>query len=109
VAYIDLDSMDSSSSNRPSAWVKWDNRIDAKEKSRETKQLYQADCSARQLRSVHWIDYDASGRVMASGPQYASTLDFKPVVPDSIGESIFEVLCTPALDATTGADANAVG
>lgn len=94
IGYLDIDSM-GYSPDRPSAWVKWDSSRDPTDKARESKELYQARCSTRQLRLVKWIAYDARGSAIGSGPAYASDLDFEPITPDSMGETIFEALCPP--------------
>ena len=91
--YIDFQSIDRTKPDRPSGWVKWDNSKDRTEKSRETKELVEANCAGRRLRTVSWVAYDAIGKVIQSGPVYASTLDFEPVVPESMGAVVFSVLC----------------
>src|SRR5574338_633126 len=91
--WIDFKSIDWTKSDRRSGWVKWDNSKDRRVKAHMTMELVEAGCSSNQMRTVRWVAYDAAGTVVRSGPVYASTLDFEPVIPESMGEIIFSALC----------------
>lgn len=56
------------------------------------KTLVQVKCSPVAYRTMHWVDYDKDGNVVASGDQPAAAWS-ETIVPDSIGEVLFKNLC----------------
>lgn len=75
-------------------WVKMDHSRDNTKIARETKVLFQVSCDQRTVREIHTITYDKYGRVLSSSSDsnYNSN-PLEPVVPDSVGDTIFNNVC----------------
>lgn len=83
--FVDIKTMTFSPVSRPSLWIKTMGK-----KSSYTVDSYEFDCSSRSISQKSTIDYDANGNVIRS-----SEVDsrWQRVVPDSLGEDLFEGMC----------------
>lgn len=68
-----------------------------------SKNLHEIDCGSRKLRLVQFTSYDARGGVeqSSSAPQ-----EWAAVVPDSKGETFYEVFCDGKPDLQSGIEIN---
>ena len=58
----------------------------------ESKILYHIQCDEHKMRIASYVDYDASGAVLASR-NFDFAGAFNPVVPESVGELILDRVC----------------
>ena len=97
--WIDLSSW-SQNGNIRSAWVKslnpgdWDLRNNKKIFYKLI--YYHADCRKRQLGATNVVVYDLKGNVIDNINFDLKFVEYamEPVIPDSVGESLYDVLCS---------------
>lgn len=77
------------------AWVKYVDKKDATEQA-HTLAFEEYDCSGEQSRTLQSIDYDTDGKTSSSEPRAGR---WSRIVPDSLEEGLYKVICTGAMDA----------
>ncbi len=82
---IDIQTLDSSKGNIVSLWLKILN-IKSQANSEEN---YQIDCSARKLKSLSRINYNADGSPVNTLPEK----EWESVIPETIGEILYNDVC----------------
>ena len=75
------------------AWSRADHSKNADVAHYESKDLWYYDCPGRKAAVKSWVNYDRNGKVSASQEVKDYQLDWVSVVPGSVGESRFEVVC----------------
>ena len=55
--------------------------------------LFEVDCDGNRMRMLTQVDYAADGEVLNSFTYHTDVMEWKAVVPDSIGETFAEQAC----------------
>lgn len=76
--------------DRIEVWTKADHSKDRSEKARESKELYEIRCEGQTIRSLQFIDYDASGHVISS---YNYPNSASRAIPDTVGGALVDEMC----------------
>jgi hypothetical protein len=92
VLYVDNASI-VRSRNRGQAWVEFDYSKVKSVRHRSSKELWKFNCVARTSFTASWVDYAVNGSVIRSRSPIETEYDYKPVVPDSLGETVMELVC----------------
>ena len=79
------------------AWELTDERNNQKVKQSESKVLYYYDCRQRSTALKSAIDYDGSGKILESFDWKEGELKWRPVVPDSVGETKLGYVCSSGI------------
>ena len=76
-------------------WVHFENKVADDEGTKTIKQLQTIQCIERRRRIEYFIRNRADGTVVS---QMADSMvfDFDDIIPDTIGESIMNFVCSPA-------------
>jgi hypothetical protein len=90
--YVDTASVVSSGSGR-TYWVRTDAIKDRTVSYRTAKAQWREDCVANTTTLLSYVLYDANGTVSSSETLDYSSQKAKPIVPDTIGESIHNTVC----------------
>lgn len=92
--FIDADTIRETETNKKTVWqATWYERPQATQES-YTKFLYSYDCSNQSAALLSWVDYDRDGDVLNSKSYSPYTLTYEPVVPDTVGDSYFQFVCS---------------
>jgi tetratricopeptide (TPR) repeat protein len=86
--YIDMKTFDDTRSDSARLWIKQTRGSDNVANPYSVEQ-YELNCGARQIRTVSFANYDASGNVI--GSHEGGT--WESVVPDTRGETLFNGMC----------------
>lgn len=92
VYYIDKDSV-TRDSNKARAWFKIDYRAVKTEQAREEKQLDIFNCAEKTSNLLAYTSYRANGTVLKSENWSDNSYEYRPIVPDSIGEFMWTAAC----------------
>jgi hypothetical protein len=86
--YIDMKTFDDGRSDSARLWIK-QSRNSNDDGGPYSVEQYELNCGAREIRTVSVANYDASGNVIGSreGGKSGS------VVPDTLGETLFNGMC----------------
>jgi hypothetical protein len=76
------------------AWEEWDHSADKTTKARKTIVLGHYDCNTREWGIKMFVTYAPSGKAIDSH-QYRY-VDFKRVVPGTVGKSVLDFVCSLA-------------
>lgn len=82
---IDTQTLDFSGGNPVSLWSKSLRR----KTGSYVEEQYQIDCSGREIKLISSIAYSPSGRQTSFGTEG----DWQPIVPDTIGETLYKGMC----------------
>lgn len=74
------------------AWVRWDNADDPNGIHHTLEQTV-VDCKRMTTYVLGWADYDKDGNVTSSGTFEPDKVKVKPIIPESVGESVFTEFC----------------
>ncbi|RYG88587.1 MAG: hypothetical protein EON59_04060 [Alphaproteobacteria bacterium] len=74
-------------------WVKMDHSKDPSVKARQSLTRYRTDCAAETLTMLATVQYDARGRIIASGDFPTYQQQTRAVIPGSAGEAILQNAC----------------
>lgn len=75
------------------AWFRLDHSRDRTLAERETKMLKVFDCGARTSQTISIVAYAASGRILRNESIRHNQYLMRPIVPDTVGETMLEVAC----------------
>ncbi len=84
--FIDAQTIDFGQGNLVSLWVKILNT----NTQNYSQQNYQIDCSGRKIKSISGTNYNYAGDVAFTSP----TQDWQTIVPESIGEILYNGMCS---------------
>ncbi|WP_425230969.1 surface-adhesin E family protein [Sphingomonas sp.] len=84
--------------NRMQTWVQIDFSRDRTVSFRRAMQLWSFDCRAQTEKVISSSTYDSYGRNVDSysEPAYAADTGYEPVVPETIGDKVFSLVCAAA-------------
>jgi hypothetical protein len=93
IYYYDSESLRESGSNIVRIWIRIDYSNNRSERAREAKHLISLNCAESTFALLSYITYDAQGNITSSRniPSYA--IQYSPIIPESIAESLSNVLC----------------
>jgi hypothetical protein len=88
ILYIDMKTLDDGRSDAARLWIKQSHNSNDAGGPYSVEQ-YELNCGAREIRTVSFAKYDASGNVIGSreGGKSGS------IVPDTLGETLFNGMC----------------
>jgi hypothetical protein len=77
------------------AWVKIDGSQDRTLKWSEAEELYSIDCSEETSKVLTVVTYDSYGKIVSneSVPDYAYSVGYTPIVPDTMAETVEKTVC----------------
>ena len=75
------------------AWFSFDYSHDKTIKDREVKKLVWFNCSERTNGTASILAYDARGIVTYTENTPFDQIEFRPIVPDTVGENMLDAAC----------------
>jgi hypothetical protein len=75
------------------AWNKVDHSRDPTVTYFSAKDLWYFDCANRKAALKKWLNYDRNGKLVESNEVPDYELSWRVVVPDSVGEAKFDIVC----------------
>lgn len=81
--------------NSIKVWFKTDSYEDTNSKKTYTrsKNLFQFSCNDQKLKLLAYVNYDNKGNVVSSSQLDSKDIKYRMVIPDTIGESLWNVAC----------------
>lgn len=92
VLYLDADSV-RRSGDIAHVWVRQDHSLDRTVSHRETKVLWALNCVDQTQALISYVDYGANGTVTRSYTNRSYEIRYDPIVPGSLGHTLFEQVC----------------
>ncbi len=83
-------------SGKTQAWVKIDHSKDRSVSYRHTMNLFSFECATEKYRMLSTAAYDSYGKVVfsRSAPDYGYGVGYESVIPDTMTESVFKLVCS---------------
>ena len=81
------------SGNIVRVWERRDHSRDRTRRERETKTLFRYDCAKETNAPLSEIVYDGRGGVIRSVTLRDYEVREEPIVPESLGQALFDILC----------------
>lgn len=79
-------------------WIKFDySKVEAKAE-RESKQLWKFNCTSKTVVPLSAVYYTADGNVAGQSAKSDFAHNYRPVVPESFGETAMHVVCSEWTD-----------
>ena len=92
IVYLDIDSIRRSGDD-VRVWVMHDLSKVKSERARRVKYQLAYKCADETLFTASVVSYAPNGDVLRSEQPIETRYDYKPVVPDTIGESLMKLVC----------------